>query len=89
MERFPRERASASSDDMAGHGAEFVERELRAVRERVSDLAYLAGVRLRGGLVGLLRSGVGGIQVGLRVMVRGEINKGFGEGWCVGIVCKK
>ena len=86
MDIFPRERASALSYDVAGYGAEFVEKELRAARERVSDLAYPAGVGVRGGLMGFVRLGRGGIQVGLRVMVRGKMNKVFGEGWCVGMI---
>ena len=74
-ERFPRERASTLSDDVAGHGAEFVEREFCDIRKRVSDLDSPAGVVVRGGLVGSVRLGRGSIRVGLCIMVRGETNK--------------
>ena len=74
-ERFPREGASASSDDVAGHGAEFVEREFCDIRKRVSDLDSPAGVAARGGLVVFVRLGRGSIRVGLCIMVRGETNK--------------
>ena len=43
-EIFPREMASVSSDDVAGNGAEFVEREFRDVRERFSNLASPEGI---------------------------------------------
>ena len=58
-EGFPGERSSTSSDDVAGHGAEFVEREFRDVMEGVSDYAYPESVLVRGGLVGF--SGQGGV----------------------------
>ena len=87
-ERFPREGASASSDDVAGHGAEFVEHKFRSVRDIFSDLDSPSGVGVRGGLVGFFRSGRGGIQVFLRVVMRGEINEGFGDGWCVRMMCE-
>ena len=73
---------------MAGHRVEFIDREFRAVRERVTDLDLPAGAGVRGGIVRFFRLGRGGIRVGLRVMVMREVNKGFGEGWCVGMVCK-
>ena len=75
LERFPRERDSTSSDDVAGHGAEFVEHKFRSVRDIFSDLDSPSGVGVRGGLVGFFRSGRGGIQVGLSVMVRREVKK--------------
>ena len=43
-EIFPRERASALSDNVTGHVAEFIEREFLAVGEGVPDLAFPAGV---------------------------------------------
>ena len=43
-EIFSIDRASISSDDVAGHGAEFVEREFRAIRDGVSDLYFPEGV---------------------------------------------
>ena len=42
-----------------------------------------SGVRVRGGLVGVVRAGRGGFQIGLRVVVRGKVKDGFGEGGCV------
>ena len=55
LDRFPRKWAFASSDDMDGHGAEFIEREFRAVRERVANLASPEGVGVQSGLVGFIR----------------------------------
>ena len=85
-EEFPGYKASASSCDVERHGANFLEREFRAVRESVSNLTSPECVIVRGGLMGFVRLGRGGIQVGLRVMVRGKMNKVFGEGWCVGMI---
>ena len=70
------------------HGAECLEQEFCAVVERVPNLASLAGVGVRVGIVIFVRSGRGGIQVGLRIVVKGEVDEGFGEVWCVGMVCK-
>ena len=44
--RFPREKDSASSDNVDGHEAEFIERDLRAVGEIVPDVASQSGVRV-------------------------------------------
>ena len=60
---------------MARHGVEFIERELRAVGERVSNLPSPAGIMVQGGLMRFVRSGRGGIRVGLSVMVRREVKK--------------
>ena len=79
-EGFPVERVSESSDDVARHGAKFVERKFCAARERVSNLNSPSGVRVRGGLVGFIRSGSGSIGIGLRVVVRREVKEVSGEG---------
>ena len=87
-ERFPKERASASSDNVDRHGVEFIEQEFRSVGEEFPGLYSPSGVILRGGIVRFIRLGRVGIQVGLRVVVRGEVDEGFGEGWCVGMECE-
>ena len=88
MEGFPGERASTPSDDVARHGEKLVKRYFCAVKERVSDLTYPAGVRVRGRLVGFVKSGRGGVQIGLHIMVRGVVGKVFGEGGCIRVVVK-
>ena len=74
-EEFPGYKASASSYDVERHGANVLEREFRAVRESVSNLTSPEGVIVRGGLMGFVRLGMGGVGIGLRVMVRGKVNK--------------
>ena len=37
--------------------------------------------------MGFFRLGRGGVQVGLHVVVRVKVNKGFGEGGCVRVIC--
>ena len=75
LEIFPIDRASTSSDNVAGHRVEFIEREFRAVGEVVTDLASPTGVGVRGGLVRLFRSGRGGVRVGLCVVVRRKVDE--------------
>ena len=60
-ERFSRERASTSSDNVTVHGEKFIEREFRDVREGVPNLASPKGVGVSGRLVIFVRSGWGGI----------------------------
>ena len=36
--------------------------------------------------MGFVKLGRGGVRVDLRVVVRGKVNKGFGEGGCVRVI---
>ena len=47
-EEFPRERASAFSDNVSKHGVVFIERGFCAVREGVPNLDSPEGVGVRG-----------------------------------------
>ena len=77
---FPGERASALSDNVAKQGEKIVKQKFRAVREIVSYLYSPEDVRLRGGIMGFIGVGMGGVWIDFDVVVRGKAKEVFGEG---------
>ena len=86
LERFTGEGDSTSGGDMDRHWAKLASQKFSAVRYRVADLTSPAGVRVWGRIVGFVRYGRGGIHIGLRGVVRWDVDKGFSEGGCVRVV---